>query len=65
MKTAIILDFSRIKILEIKPALVNHVRITLNMEDCQLTLELTNTEFVLFKKAIDDFNLEGGINEKG
>lgn len=60
MKTAIILDFSKIKILEIKHAINDQIRITLNMDDCQLTLELTNTEFVLFKKAIDDFNLEGG-----
>lgn len=60
MKTAIVLDFSKIKILEIKHTLADHIRITLNMDDCQLNLELTNTEFVLFKKAIDDFNLEGG-----
>ena len=60
MKTAIILDFSKIKILEIKHTLADQIRITLNMDDCQLNLELTNTEFVLFKKAIDDFNLEGG-----
>ena len=60
MKTAVILDFSRIKVLEIvKTSVPNHVRILLNMDDCQLTFEMTNTEFVLFKKAINDFNLEG------
>ena len=59
MKTAIILDFSRIKVLEIVKKVPMHVRILLTMDDCQLTFEMTNTEFVLFKKAIDDFNLEG------